>query len=344
MELRSVVLVQPRRVGITGTIGSGSPAEVQRVACFCRAIGRALARRNAVVVTRGGPSDDVPPGRPIPVDEWVARGAEAELLARGHNVEDWIETVLSDASSEGQVHIGTLTKVRGRTFEAERFGFVNRIDGIVGVSGARGTQSSLVLALATERPILPVPTFGGPAREVWTDHEADLMASMGLGPLEAQRWRTPPDSDDAAERLATEMVDALLDSMARHCFVAMPFESRHNALFDFVIEPAIRGLGDEPIRLDRLEVPGDVGQQIQDAIQRADYVIAVLDGLRPNVLYELGLAHGRNKPTILVNQKGSLGADVVPFDLSMQQRLEYDELNRGLPARLQAAIRALGRL
>jgi nucleoside 2-deoxyribosyltransferase len=90
-------------------------------------------------------------------------------------------------------------------------------------------------------------------------------------------------------------------------------------------------------------MPGDVGRQIRAAIQRADYVVVVLDDLRPNVLYELGLAHGQDKPTILLNRRGSLESDVVPFDLTMQQRLEYDEISRELPERLQQTIRALAR-
>jgi hypothetical protein len=67
-----------------------------------------------------------------------------------------------------------------------------------------------------------------------------------------------------------------------------------------------------------------------------------LDGLRVNVLYELGLAHGRNKPTILISRIGSLTDEAFSvFDLSMQQRLEYHALEAGLVKRLQAAIEAL---
>ena len=68
----------------------------------------------------------------------------------------------------------------------------------------------------------------------------------------------------------------------------------------------------------------------------------MLDGLRANVLYELGLAHGRDTPTILMNRKGQFEEDAIPFDLTMHQRLEYDELDGSLPERLQEAIRSLG--
>jgi len=341
MAGRSPVLLHPRRIGVTGTV---TEAEISTAGPFCRAVGAALARREAVVVHRGGPSLGVSPGRRVPVDEWVARGAEEVLQQRGLHDDDWIETLVSDASRDGLVQIGTPTRMRARTFEAERFGMINRVDGLVAIGGAGGTRQSLVLALATERPILPVPLFDGAAARSWEEHQADLVRALGLGPAEVTRWSTMPPSPADVARLARDMVDRFLDSMARRCFVAMPFQSTHSALFDFVIEPAVRGLGDEPVRLDRLAVPGDIGQHIHESIQRADYVIAVLDGLRPNVLYELGLAHGANKPTILLNQRGSLGPSEVPFDLTMQQRLEYDEVHGGLPSRLQDAIRAVGRL
>ena len=86
-------------------------------------------------------------------------------------------------------------------------------------------------------------------------------------------------------------------------------------------------------------MPGDVGLQIDLGIERADYVVAVLDGLRPNVLYELGIAHAHGKPTIIMNHRDAL--ESVPFDLAMDQRLEYEAVDANLPKRLQASIRAI---
>ena len=67
----------------------------------------------------------------------------------------------------------------------------------------------------------------------------------------------------------------------------------------------------------------------------------MLDNLRANVLYELGFAHGCDKPTILLNRDGGLGADgVVPFDLSTQNR-RVSALDAALPLRLTEMIKAL---
>jgi hypothetical protein len=252
--------------------------------------------------------------------------------------------IASVNSGRAQFHAGTLTRVRGSTYEAERFRFVDRLDGLIGIAGKGGTKQSLVLALATERPILPVPTFGGASREVWVEHQASLADMLALNDDEISNWMRAPTSPGAAATLAEAMVNRFLDRIARRCFVVMPFQESYSALYDFVIEPAVKGMGDSPIRTDRMGMPGDVGRQITEGIQRADYVIVVLDGLRANVLYELGLAHGHGKPTILLNRRGSIGTDSMPFDITLQQRLEYDEIDGSLPGRLQDSIRTLGRV
>jgi hypothetical protein len=45
-----------------------------------------------------------------------------------------------------------------------------------------------------------------------------------------------------------------------------------------------------------------------------------------------------------MNKRDNLGTDVMPFDVTLQQRLEYDEIDNSLPSRLQDSILVLGRL
>jgi hypothetical protein len=138
------------------------------------------------------------------------------------------------------------------------------------------------------------------------------------------------------------MVKVLLQSLPRRCFVIMPFSDEYVSLYDFVIAPAVASFGDDPIRLDRTAIPGDTGDQIHEGIKCCDYAVAVLDGLKPNVLYELGLAHAYRKPTILLNRAGTLGADPSgPFDLSLKQRLEYTSVGVALVADLKKRIENL---
>jgi hypothetical protein len=335
-------LFSARRVGVCG-----SSKELPATAIpFCEAAGAELAKHEHVVIVSGGSRQRPNTGDQDLATDWHIVNAAVQVMrcSGPGRIEERVETVLSDPVASKEYFImGTLRQARGKTREARRFSFVRSVDALLAVCGRGGTAQELALALELDIPVLPVPLFGGSAAQVWHAYKDDLVPRLRLDARTVQRWegKTPTARQDL-EALAVEMVGALLGSLERRCFVIMPFAQDFAALYDFVIEPVIRKAGDHPIRLDRAAVPGDVGGQIIDGIRQCDYVIAVLDGLRPNVLYELGLAHGRGKPTVLLNRAGSLGdVEKIPFDLSMHQRLEYEAVDAGLVQRLERTLAEL---
>jgi len=333
-------LFRPRRIGVTGALTMGKTS-IQEA--FCRGLGDAIVRRGALVVTRGGKASSNRKSR-IPVDQCVVDSAVASAASAGVSAEQAIETMVGVVTGQRELfHVGTVTPLRGKTYEAQRFAFADHVDGLIGIGGRRGTIQTLTLGLAIELPILPVPTFGGASAEMWEEHGVDIRESLQLSETDLTLWKHLPQDHEAATQLALQMLDQLLSAITRRCFVIMPFQVSHSALYDFVIEPAVKGLGHECIRLDRLAAPGNVGAQVELGIREADYVVVVLDGMRPNVIYELGLAHGQGKPAILMNQRGSLNTEgeSIPFDLTMEQRLEYDAIDRLLPEKLQKVIGSL---
>ena len=333
-------LFSPRRIGVTGVVTIFTDVEQS----FCAATGAALVTHHAVVVTRGrgGTSQS---RNNVPVDLTVVEGAASELRLHSRPLEMAVETMLAaEMNQREDFQIGKLTKLSGRTLEAQRFAMINRLDGVIGIGGRMGTLQSLTLALATDKPLLPVPCFAGNSAEVWKEHRSDLLDRLGLSEQEAAQWERRPETAEEAATIAKVMVSRFLSTLQRRCFIIMPYTDAQTALYDFVIEPAVEGLGHNAIRIDRIGLPGDVGRQIADGIARADYVVVVLDGLRPNVLYELGLAHAHGKPTIILNQRGSLNEEKVPFDITLQQRIEYDTVDKSLRDRLQKAIREITRV
>ena len=192
-------------------------------------------------------------------------------------------------------------------------------------------------------PVLPVPLFGGSAEEFWhasrRSHSNAAAREPGCRPVGSA---ASGNGSRAAARIGGEHGGTFWTASVRRCFVIMPFLQDLVGV-QLVLEPAIRNAGDVPIRLDRAAVPGDVGRQINEGIKRCrTCVVADIDGLRANVLYELGLAHGSGKPTVLLNRVGTLGdAAVAPFDLTMHQRLEYQTIEASLVGRLAQAIAAL---
>lgn len=104
-----------------------------------------------------------------------------------------------------------------------------------------------------------------------------------------------------------------------NAFVIMPFDSEFDAVCETLIVPALNEEGFSVKRADT-----DINQQnilsdIIKGIDGADIIIAEITNLNPNVLYELGIAHGLQKPTILLTQD----IQSVPFDLRSYRFIVY---------------------
>jgi predicted Rossmann-fold nucleotide-binding protein len=327
-------LFSPRKIGVCG-----SSKELSREgAAFCNALGRRLAAAERIKIVSGGTKKRLGTAKDDFAADWLIISAAQKAMNPGLVPERIVTVVRDDASGTMGFTAGAETRARGRTSEARRISFVRDLDGLIAVGGRGGTNQELALAIEHDVHLLPVPTFGGAAREYWKAYRSDLIMALRITERIAQQWeRRAPTEQVKLRRLADGMVKAFLRSLPRRCFVIMPFHEDFEGLYDFVIEPAIRAAGDDPIRLDRLRTPGDVKKQIDDGIRHCEYVIAVLDHWRHNVLYEVGFAHGQGKPTFLMNRKGTLDGDV-PFDLSTQQRLEYTTVDAALLKRVHMMI------
>ena len=78
-------------------------------------------------------------------------------------------------------------------------------------------------------------------------------------------------------------------------FVAMWFNESLSEVWEQGIKPAITDSGHEPFRIDQTEDIGKVDDLIIAEIKRSRFVIADFthdDGVRGNVYYEAGFAHG----------------------------------------------------
>jgi hypothetical protein len=124
-------------------------------------------------------------------------------------------------------------------------------------------------------------------------------------------------------------------------FVAMPFSPRFNDLFYFALLPAIKAVGFQCIRLDKVSYTGDVIETIKSRIRDAELVIAVLDSLNPNVFLEIGYAWGQGIPTLLLVSAEQV-QDKLPFDVISQRYVSYDSI-RQLADQLPDEIRAVAK-
>lgn len=106
--------------------------------------------------------------------------------------------------------------------------------------------------------------------------------------------------------------------------VMMPF----CATFDPVYEAIKNACEDiiESVRVDDLYGPDVIVDSIFRAIEEAQLVVADVTNQKANVLYEAGLAHGRNRDVVFLTQN----PDHVPFDISMIRHIKYGPSAEGL--------------
>src|SRR5262249_3834158 len=127
----------------------------------------------------------------------------------------------------------------------------------------------------------------------------------------------------------------------KKCFVISPIgeagtEVREQAddVLDYIIRPALKDMGIDPIRGDRLAEPGVITDQTMAAILNYDFCIADLSGLNPNVFYELAIAQAAERPVVLMK----LAGQPIPFDVKDYRLIEYDLKPRNMKTDRWASV------
>lgn len=116
------------------------------------------------------------------------------------------------------------------------------------------------------------------------------------------------------------------DNMKK-CFVVSPIgdtgtEIRKNAdqLYQHIIKPVCEKCGFSAQRVDEFNTSDSITQEILDALNNYDLVIADLTGHNPNVFFEIGYRTRSQKPIIHLKRK----EEKIPFDVSTVRTFEYD--------------------
>ena len=131
-----------------------------------------------------------------------------------------------------------------------------------------------------------------------------------------------------------------LSMPSRTCFVVMAIGDYAHA--DFVVTEAdLRRRYDDLIkeallkadpsldvtRADDIAMPGTISSDVLTRLMHSDVVVADITYPNPNVYYEIGLRHACRAGTILIRDREG---PTVPFDLSHQRHIEYENSASGL--------------
>ena len=116
-------------------------------------------------------------------------------------------------------------------------------------------------------------------------------------------------------------------SVMKKCFVVSPIgdagtDIRKNAdqLYQHIIKPVCEKCGFAAQRVDEFNTSNSITQEILDALNDYDLVIADLTGHNPNVFFEIGYRTKSQKPIIHLKRKD----ETIPFDVSSMRTFEYD--------------------
>lgn len=332
---------RPRRLLLSG----GSRLS-RGAALLWRELGRLLAVEDGLVVITGGLAGFKGDPDAWSADRVVIEGLLEGLRARGISPEERIETVLPDRERDWDKLIrfreGRIRVLGRRTAQARRFSMVQLADVVVAIEGEHGTRSVLDVALAIERPVLPLPFGGGASAEVWRDVPDEVARWFRISNDEAaefERIRLEDLGDTEIVALAARVHAWLMRGFTKTCFVIMPFQDEHATVYDQAIRPALEGHGLRPVRTDRSVVAGNVVEAIRDGLRHCYFAIADTTADRPNVMYELGMAHADGKPVILLRHAGADGTlSNVPFDVQSESILRYSDDMDDLRRRIEAAV------
>src|ERR1051325_1265049 len=128
--------------------------------------------------------------------------------------------------------------------------------------------------------------------------------------------------------------------MPLRVFVVMPFGTREvqpavtdrapappaikvdfDKIYTELLAPALEQAGCEPFRADREPGAGDIRTDMFFELVTADFVLADISILNPNVFYELGVRHGVAPRGVLMVHSG---LNRRPFDVAPDRTFDYN--------------------
>ena len=319
--------LRPRRVCCTGAGKNLSSANAR----FAERLGWTLAGEEGLLIVTGGYKHDVDSPQSPGTDWQVAKGALDRIQTDGVTSEARLVTYLPDPEQDRAANVrfevGRVERLRTRSAQARRFCMVSACDVVTTLQGRKGTGEIIDMALAIERPVLPLPFTGGVSRDRWLANREIIQDWFEIDDATADALEPELAEDDDARvsELATTVTRLLLRRLRRRCFVIMPFADQHLPIYEEGIKAAVVQQGLTPVRSDRLNLVGNAVEVLKNAINACDCSIAVITGSNPNVMYELGLAHAQGKPVILLCQymPGARQLPDLPFDLRSEYVVGY---------------------
>ena len=196
---------------------------------------------------------------------------------------------------------------------------IEHADVIIFLCGYEGTRRAFFWAEYLRKPILPVAYFGGAAQEIFKAEKQRFAEKYALRMRREDYEELSEIGLTADEQVQT--VVRLIEDIAhpRKVVTAMSYagmraDDPELQALERVFERhqrACERYGYICDRVNHLNVEGRIVEEVYRSIRNAAFLIADLTLERPNVMYEIGFAHGLGKSLVFTAREGT----VKPFDL-----------------------------
>ncbi|WOC15407.1 hypothetical protein [Pseudochrobactrum sp. MP213Fo] len=120
-------------------------------------------------------------------------------------------------------------------------------------------------------------------------------------------------------------------------FILMPFDKDFDDIYKLGIQAVATENGVVAERVDEQIYSETMLERIYRQIDAADFIIADMSGKNPNVFYEVGYAHAKQKLCTLITRS----TDDIPFDLKHHRHIVYDGSIKKLKELLGAELKWL---
>lgn len=127
------------------------------------------------------------------------------------------------------------------------------------------------------------------------------------------------------------------DDTVRSGFIIMPFLDDLKWLHRTIVQAGARA-GVALRRADDIFEPGIILDQIREAIDAADVIVAVCTGRNANVFFEMGLAWRDHKPVLVADSIDDLPFDVAHYRTAIYGSVEEGQDRASLAERLERLI------
>ncbi|RNC68065.1 MAG: hypothetical protein ED859_11590 [Desulfuromonadales bacterium] len=304
-----------------------SPEEVH----FVRFLTSNLLAIQGVIIISGGFKSYIEHPEWVSVDSAVLLEAKQrlpQLEALNLRFETWLPLERLDRPDDKVERFaeGTVHRIPG-TDQARRFNLVKAADGLVTIKGEGNTRTVLELALALDKPALPIPFTGGDSRTLWENNRAAFLHSLNLRPELIGRLEGDPPSLPELEGIAREVAQAIYNAAKKRCLVLMPFGPGHDDFYQNVLRHAIEAANYIPHRIDIDDYAGNIPALFLSALERAQTVVVDVTGLNPNVMYELGQVHARGINPFLIFRRKQSTIDVAALPFYLRHEKLVNEQN-----------------